>query len=140
MYVAFCFSSLYNARYNSGEIFIKTYSLTVLLQNGPAASKHVVKRNKPVCLQFILLFVLAFQSITICTCGPEQLSRYSDSPRVARSRDRIPVEARFSAPVQTGPGAHPASYTMCTVSFPEVKRPRCGADHPPHLAPRLKKE
>jgi len=25
--------------------------------------------------------------------------------------------ARFSAPVQTGPGAHPASCTMCTGSF-----------------------
>jgi len=28
------------------------------------------------------------------------------------------VGARFSAPVQTGPGAHPASYTVCTGSFP----------------------
>ena len=35
--------------------------------------------------------------------------------------DRIPVGARFSAPVQTGPGAHPASCTICTGSFPEVK-------------------
>jgi len=31
------------------------------------------------------------------------------------------VEARFSAPVQTGPGAHPASCTMGTGSFPRVK-------------------
>jgi hypothetical protein len=30
-------------------------------------------------------------------------------------------EARFSAPVQTGPGAHPASCTMGTGSFPGVK-------------------
>ena len=30
-------------------------------------------------------------------------------------------EARFSAPVQTDPGAHPASYTMGTGSFPGVK-------------------
>ena len=29
--------------------------------------------------------------------------------------------ARFSAPVQTGPGAHPASFTMGTASFPGVK-------------------
>ena len=29
--------------------------------------------------------------------------------------------ARFSAPVQTGPGAYPASYTMGTGSFPAVK-------------------
>jgi hypothetical protein len=33
-------------------------------------------------------------------------------------------EARFSAPVQTGPGAHPASCTMGTVSFPGVQRGR----------------
>jgi hypothetical protein len=31
--------------------------------------------------------------------------------------------ARFSAPVQTGPGAHPASCTMGTESFPGVN---CG--------------
>jgi len=31
------------------------------------------------------------------------------------------VGARFSAPVQTGPGAHPASCTMGTGSFPGVK-------------------
>jgi len=29
---------------------------------------------------------------------------------------------RFSAPVQTGPGVHPASCTMGTWSFPGVKR------------------
>ena len=38
-------------------------------------------------------------------------------------------EARFSAPVQTGPGAHPLSYTMGTGSFPEVNRPGRGIDH-----------
>jgi hypothetical protein len=52
----------------------------------------------------------------------------------------FPVAARFSAPVQTGLEAHPASYTMGTESFLGVKRPRRGVDHPPHLAPRLKKE
>ena len=38
---------------------------------------------------------------------------------------------RFSAPVQTGPGAYLASYTMGTRSFPGVKRPGRGVDHPP---------
>jgi hypothetical protein len=66
--------------------------------------------------------------------------QYSDSRRVGRSGDRIPVEARFSAPVQTGSDAHPASYTMGTGSFPGVKRPGRGVDHPPNLAPMLKKE
>ena len=39
--------------------------------------------------------------------------------------------ARFSAPVQTGPGAHPASYTMGTGSFLGVKQPGRGVDPPP---------
>jgi len=39
--------------------------------------------------------------------------------------------ARFSAPVQTGPEAHPASYTMGTGSFPGVKRRGRDVDHPP---------
>jgi hypothetical protein len=38
--------------------------------------------------------------------------------------------ARFFASVQTGPGAHPASSTMDTGSFPGVKRPGRGASHP----------
>ena len=37
---------------------------------------------------------------------------------------------RFSAPVQTRPGAHPTSYTMCTGSFPGAKRPERGVNHP----------
>jgi len=39
-------------------------------------------------------------------------------------------EARFSAPVQTGPEAHPASYTRSAGSVPGVKRPGRGAEHP----------
>ena len=38
--------------------------------------------------------------------------------------------ARFSAPVQTGPGPHPIPYTMSTESFTEVKRSEYGIDHP----------
>jgi len=36
--------------------------------------------------------------------------------------------------------AKPASYSMGTGSFTGVKRPGRGAEHPPHPAPRLKKE
>ena len=36
----------------------------------------------------------------------------------------MPVGARFSAPVQTSPGAHPGSCTMGTGSFPGVKTGR----------------
>jgi hypothetical protein len=39
------------------------------------------------------------------------------------------VVARFSAPVQTGPEAHPASCTIGTGSSPGVKQPGRGVDH-----------
>jgi len=35
-------------------------------------------------------------------------------------------EAKFSAPVQTGPGSYPASYKMGTGYFPWIKRPGGG--------------
>jgi len=53
-----------------------------------------------------------------------------------RSGDRDLVRVKFSAPVQTCPEAHPASYRMGTGSFPGVKRSGRGVDHPPHPAPR----
>ena len=75
----------------------------------------------------------------IIIIGSGELSRYSGSLRAGRSGDRIPVWARFSATVHTGHGAHSASYTMGTECFPGLKRPGCD-DHPPHLAPSLKKQ
>ena len=48
-----------------------------------------------------------------------------------RSGDQIPVGARFSAPAQTGPGAHPAFFTTGIRSFMGVKRPGRGVEHPP---------
>jgi hypothetical protein len=65
---------------------------------------------------------------------PGLRSRYSDSLRAGRSGDRIPVGARFSAPVQTDPGAYPASCTMGT----GVERPGCGVDHPPPSSAEVK--
>ena len=47
---------------------------------------------------------------------------------------RIPVGARFSSPVETGPGAYPAFYTM----GPGVKRPGRGANHPPPSSAEVK--
>ena len=47
--------------------------------------------------------------------------------------DIMPVSrwgARFSAAVETGPEAHPASYTMGAESFPGVKRPGRVVTHP----------
>jgi hypothetical protein len=47
---------------------------------------------------------------------------------------------RFSPSVKTGPGTHPAPYTMDTGFFLGVKRPGRDVDHPSYLAPRLNKE
>jgi len=50
------------------------------------------------------------------------------------------MEARFSAFVQIGSGAHPASYTMGTGSYLGVKQPGRGLDHPPPFSAEVKKE
>jgi hypothetical protein len=44
-----------------------------------------------------------FYLYTFSICGPGYLSHYSDWLRAGRSEDRIPVGARFSAPVHNGP-------------------------------------
>jgi hypothetical protein len=46
----------------------------------------------------------------------------------------------FSAPVQTGPRAHPASCTMGTGSFQAVKLPGRGVDHPPPSSAEVKEK
>jgi len=46
--------------------------------------------------------------------------------------------ARFSAPIQTGPGTHPASYTIGTGCFPGGKRLGRGVDHPPPSSAEVK--
>ena len=64
------------------------------------------------------------------TYEQEEFSRYSDWLRVGRNGDRIPVGARFSPPVRTGPGAQPASSVMVKGEFPGVKRSGRGAKYP----------
>ena len=64
--------------------------------------------------------------------GPEELSRYSDSLRPEWPRDRIPVRARFSAPV--------LGSTSGTGSSPGVKWQRRGIDCAAHLVQKLNKE
>ena len=46
--------------------------------------------------------------------------------------------ARFSLPLQTGPGALSASYTMDTGSFPWIKWPGRGIDHSPLCSTQVK--
>jgi hypothetical protein len=46
--------------------------------------------------------------------------------------------ARFTAPVQTDPGAHPAYYIMGSGYFPGIQRPGSGVDHPPQSITEVK--
>ena len=74
---------------------------------------------------------ITYRQLTLSTMGRDSLvgiaTRYGlDGPGI-ESR----WEMRFSATVQTGPEAYPASYTMGTGFFPGVKRPGRGVDHPP---------
>ena len=67
--------------------------------------------------------IYIYMCVCVCVC----VTRYGlDGPGIESWWG-----ARFSAPVQTDPGAHPPSCTMGTGSLPGVKRPRCGPDHPP---------
>ena len=83
---------------------------------------------------FLMLLCKAFRQKYSCTFVLQWAgyrSRYSDWLRAERSGDWFPVRARFSAPVQTGPGAHTASCTIGTGSFPGVKSGR-GMTLTPH--------
>jgi hypothetical protein len=61
-----------------------------------------------------------------------------DDTKYPKSRVRVPVETRFSAHVQTDPGAYPATCTMGTGSFPGIKRPGRGVDPPSTSIPEVK--
>ena len=57
-----------------------------------------------------------------------QRSWYSDLLWAGKSGDQIQVGTKFSAPVQTGSGAHPTSCTTGTMSFAGVRQPGLGVD------------
>jgi hypothetical protein len=85
-------------------------------------------------------FVFRFQHVlTTLLWSLEQSSRGEGVNRFSWGQ-RIPVEARFSVHVQTGPGAHPASRAMGTGPFQGVKRPGRGADHQPSPSAEFENE
>ena len=57
----------------------------------------------------------------IVVVGRNRSGLCSDSLLVRRTGDRIPVVARFSAPVQNGSGTYPSSCAVGTGSLPGVK-------------------
>jgi hypothetical protein len=65
------------------------------------------------------------------TGGISKTKTVLQSPETIAERLRQQTFNIEMAPVHSGPGAHPASYTMGTRSFPGVKRLGHGIDHPP---------
>jgi hypothetical protein len=93
-------------------------------------------RTTPTKPQCLTCSVSCLGSTLFKSRGPGSVVGTATELRAGRSGDRISVGARFSAPVQTGPGAHLASCTMGTVSFAGVKSGRGGTLTPhPLLVP-----
>jgi hypothetical protein len=90
------------------------------------------------CL-FLLVFKLYFNKLT---------SKWTDSQdsvvciATMYRLDGSEIESRWRRdyPHPSSPGAHPTSLIMRIGSFTGLNQPGRGADHPLHLAPRLKKE
>ena len=76
--------------------------------------------------------------VYVCSLRYTQVGWAGDLLQAGRSGDRIPMGARFSAPVQTGPGVYLASYTMGTRSFPGAKRPGHGVEDTPASSSEVK--
>jgi hypothetical protein len=91
-------------------------------------------------LQHRHMSIFTYQQLTHSIVGPvaQSVSRLCSGLDGPGTDPRGGGAARFSAPVQTGPGTHPASCTMGTGSFPGVKQTGRDADPSPLLSPRSK--
>ena len=83
------------------------------------------------CSDFRFCSFLNFLHILYTKIGRDSSVAIATTLCAGRSGDRIPLVPRFSAPVQTGPVTHPASYIKGTESLPGVKRPGRDTDHLP---------
>ena len=81
--------------------------------------------------------VIRYVAIFICSRGSLEGRDSSVGIATRYGLDGPGIESRwgrdFPHPSRPALGAHPASYTLVTGSFPGVKRPRRGVDHPLHL-------
>jgi hypothetical protein len=112
------------------QVFVQLWTCNIVIRVHVNSSKFREKFrcNNP------LVFAMKYKTETE---SPQPLRLYFSFSRTYISRatlfsgDRIPVRARFSATVQTGPVTQPASCTMGTGSFPRVKSGR-GVTLTPH--------
>ena len=115
------------------------WETTLLFSNSVVTSLFCWRRKTPRDKKVVsskdhwrhLWALLTFYVVLISTCGPGRVVGIA----TAYGLDGLGTESRwgirFSAPVQIGPGAHPASCTMGTGSFPGVKSGR-GVTLTPH--------
>ena len=115
--------------------YLKTIRISVVRSTEPARPGRFPVKFESKCE--ILTYMEEYnKNVKIRNIGGRDSSvgiatRYGlDSPGI-ETRWRM----RFSAPVHTHRRAHASSYTMGTGSFPGLKRPGSGVDHPPHLVP-----
>ena len=106
------------------------YICTLVWRWSKGRPKHVATGRLSISYT-ILVFLTEYIVCFIVSVGRDGSVGIAAGYGAKRSGDRIPVGARFSAPVQTGRGAHPASCTMGTGSFPGVKSGR-GVTLTPH--------
>ena len=99
-----------------GHVLIKIFFLVRLEKLTPDVCPSVVDTPRVCIYIYIYIYIIGRDSaVGIAT-------RYGLDCTGIECRRRV----RFSAPVQTGPGDYPASYTMGTGSFPGVKGPGRG--------------
>ena len=82
-----------------------------------------------ICVKFYVVIGFFFLP-DMCTMGRDSAVGIATRYRLDGPGIESRWQARFSAHVQTGPGAHLASCTMSNASFSGVKRPRRSTDHP----------
>jgi hypothetical protein len=114
---------------------------------GPAQQPH----KMPSCLAQVFLQHMKYGSRTFSLCSPykykdilkqstRQRSRYSDWLRGRSSSPGRGKNCSILHVVETGTGAHPASYPMGAGTLsPGVKRPGRESDHSPPTTTELKR-
>jgi len=85
----------------------------------PSWQAHILQYLKELTTVFLTTHILC--NINLCRYGPGSSVGVATGYGLDGLGIETPWGARFSAPVHTGPGAHPASCTMGTGSFPGVK-------------------
>jgi hypothetical protein len=98
-----------------------------VVDSPPSTTKHFGEHQRFVSAWLSSTpFDILFPGRSVSLCPVSYAPLYTEPSSVAllfTMIDRIPVRAKFSAPVQTGPDTHPSSSTMVTGSL----SPGCNA-------------